>query len=430
MSSITVIIGKYNNTVQNLLTKYNIVITDATTYETIYQLPTMLGVISAADAITHVNDNALDNRPKVFESLGQALAHYNAPLTLYGCPELYNVALNQYTANCSAVIIHHDGSNIILPSLSELSINRAWRGIGDETVETITINHITDRTQEYQYLHLLREILTYGKSSTDRTGTGTVSLFGKTMTFDLRHEFPLLTTKQVAFETIKKELLFFINGHTNSKLLEKQGVNIWKGNTTISFLQQRGLTWQEGDMGPTYGFQWRHAGATYQGCDVDYQQQGIDQLSNLIKSIKEQPHDRRHIISAWNVADLANMALPPCHCFAQFYVQDNYLDCTLYQRSADMFLGVPFNIASYSLLMVIVGQLTGLIPRYFIHNLGDCHIYLNHVEQVREQLQRRPYALPQLQITKQFTNIDDITLDSFRLLHYQYHPKIVGKMAV
>lgn len=289
---------------------------------------------------------------------------------------------------------------------------------------------------EEQYLELLKLIKTTGDYRNDRTEVGTRAIFGPRLEFDLRDGFPLLTTKKVWFNGIKKELLFFLSGKTNTKILEQQGVNIWKDHTSTSFLGKNGLPWREGDMGPLYPYQWRHVGARYKGCDVDYSGQGIDQIANLIKGLKEDPFSRRHIISAWDVVNIKFMVLPPCHCFVQFFVGTNqdgeptYLDCSLYQRSGDMFLGVPFNIASYALLTEIIGHITGLIPRKFIHNIGDAHIYLNHFDQVNEQLTHKPYPFPRIRFARHITDIDDLTANDIILENYQSHGKLTGSMAI
>lgn len=281
---------------------------------------------------------------------------------------------------------------------------------------------------EQQYLNLLSKILTEGDTRPDRTGTGTKSILGPQMTFDLRKGFPLLTTKLSWFKGIKKELLFFLAGKNDSKLLEAQGVNIWKDNTSTEYLQKNNLPWREGDMGPLYGHQWRHAGADYVCCDKDYTGQGIDQIKNLIDSIKTNPFSRSHIVSAWDVANISRMVLLPCNCFVQFYVgyedsNPKYLDCSLYKRSGDMFLGVPFNIASYALL-------TEIIARKFVHKMGDAHIYLNHIDQVTEQLKRTPYLFPSVSFSRTVTDIDDLQLTDIVLKYYYCHQKITAKMAV
>lgn len=289
---------------------------------------------------------------------------------------------------------------------------------------------------EQQYLALLNLIQTTGENRPDRTGVGTRSIFGARLEFDLRDGFPLLTTKKMWFNGIKKELLFFLSGKTDSKILERQGVNIWKDHTTTKYLAEHKLPWREGDMGPLYPHQWRHAGAKYKGCSVDYTGQGVDQIASLIQGLREDPFSRRHIISAWDTPNIQYMVLPPCHCFVQFYVGTNeegvptYLDCSLYQRSGDMFLGVPFNIASYALLTEILGHITGLTPRKFIHTIGDAHIYSNHSDQVREQIQRTPYPYPKIRFTRTITNIDDLKADDIVLENYQSHDKLTGVMAI
>jgi thymidylate synthase len=282
---------------------------------------------------------------------------------------------------------------------------------------------------ERAYLDLLEEILEHGKKREDRTKIGVIGLFGKMLKFDLREEFPLLTTKKVWFTGVVRELLFFLSGKTDTKILLEKGVKIWEKNTSKEFLLSKGLDYEVGDMGPGYSFQWRHFGAEYEGCSKDYTGKGVDQITNLIEGIKNDPFGRRHIINAWNVADLDKMALPPCHMLCQFYVDEGYLDCMMNQRSADMFLGVPFNIASYSLLTHIIAKLTNLLPRYFIHILGDAHIYSNHVEQVKIQLMRDPYPYPTISI-KDFTSIDELREDHFEILNYISHPAIKADMAV
>ncbi len=262
-----------------------------------------------------------------------------------------------------------------------------------------------------QYLDFARHILEHGVKKTDRTGTGTISVFGYQMRFDLQQGFPLLTTKKLHLKSIIHELLWFLAGDTNIKYLKDNGVRIWD-------------EWadEQGDLGPVYGHQWRSWPAP--------DGQTIDQISLLLKQIKNQPDSRRHIVSAWNVADVDHMALPPCHCLFQFYVADNKLSCQLYQRSADVFLGVPFNIASYALLTMMVAQACELEVGDFVHTFGDAHIYLNHLDQINEQLQRKPMAAPKMQLNPQVNNLFDFTYDDFELLDYEAHPHIKGVVAV
>lgn len=261
------------------------------------------------------------------------------------------------------------------------------------------------------YLTLLRHILDNGHVKEDRTGTGTISTFGYQMRFDLSKGFPLLTTKKVHLKSIIYELLWFLAGDTNVHYLQEHGVRIWN-------------EWADpdGSLGHIYGYQWRSW--------PDYNGGFIDQISEAVKTIKENPDSRRIIVSAWNVADLNNMNLPPCHAFFQFYVSDGKLSLQLYQRSADCFLGVPFNIASYALLCMMMAQVCGLEPGEFIHTLGDAHIYTNHLEQVHEQLTREPRPLPRMILNKDVKNIFDFKYEDFTLEGYDPHPAIKGVVSV
>ncbi|XP_017004080.2 thymidylate synthase [Drosophila takahashii] len=286
---------------------------------------------------------------------------------------------------------------------------------------------------EEQYLNLLRNIIANGERRTDRTEVGTLSLFGSQMRFNMRESFPLLTTKRVFFRAVAEELLWFVAGQTDAKLLQAKNVHIWDGNSTREFLDKLGHTERAvGDLGPVYGFQWRHFGAEYGTCDDDYSGKGIDQLRQVIETIKNNPSDRRIIMSAWNPLDIPKMALPPCHCLAQFYVSQTRgeLSCQLYQRSADMGLGVPFNIASYALLTHMIAHVTGLKPGDFVHTMGDTHVYLNHVEPLREQLERKPRPFPKLVIKRQVQDIEDFRFEDFEIVGYNPYPKIKMEMAV
>ena len=262
-----------------------------------------------------------------------------------------------------------------------------------------------------QYLDLLDHVIKTGTEKKDRTGTGTISVFGYQMRFNLEEGFPLLTTKKLHLKSIIHELLWFISGDTNTRYLNDNGVTIWNDWAD-----------KDGNLGPVYGYQWRSWPAD--------DGKKIDQLQNVIISIRKSPDSRRHIVSAWNVGELDKMALPPCHIMFQFYVAEGRLSCQLYQRSADIFIGVPFNIASYSLLTIMVAKATGLKPGDFVHTLGDAHIYLNHLEQVKLQLTREPFQLPKMVINPAVTDITKFRYDDFTLTDYFSHPHIKGDISV
>ncbi len=262
-----------------------------------------------------------------------------------------------------------------------------------------------------QYLDLMRHVYDHGTTKTDRTGTGTKSVFGHQMRFDLAEGFPLVTTKKLHLRSIIHELLWFLSGDTNIRYLKENGVKIWD-------------EWADdnGDLGPVYGSQWR----SWPTADGRH----IDQITQVVEQIKNTPDSRRLIVSAWNVGEIDNMALPPCHAFFQFYVADGRLSCQLYQRSADIFLGVPFNIASYALLLLMVAQVTGLRPGEFIHTLGDAHLYSNHLKQAKEQLSREPLPLPTMTLNPAVDDLLKFTFDDFTLTGYESHPHIKAPVAV
>lgn len=291
---------------------------------------------------------------------------------------------------------------------------------------------VGEEHEELQYLELIRKIIQKGNKKGDRTGTGTLSLFGAQMRFSLRDgTFPLLTTKKVFYRGIAEELFWFIRGSTSAKELQEKNVRIWDGNSSRAFLDSVGLNHrEEGDLGPVYGFQWRHFGAEYVDMHADYSGKGVDQLSNVIRLIRTRPDDRRILLCAWNPADLDKMALPPCHCLVQFYCANGELSCQLYQRSADMGLGVPFNIASYALLTIMLAHVTGLRPGDFVHTLGDAHVYSNHVEALRQQLERKPRPFPTISIKRKVENIEEFKFEDIEVTGYDPHPKIAMDMAV
>ena len=261
------------------------------------------------------------------------------------------------------------------------------------------------------YLSLMRQVREHGVSKQDRTGTGTLSIFGHQMRFDLAQGFPLVTTKKLHLRSIIHELLWFLKGETNIAYLKENNVSIWDEWANA-----------DGELGPVYGYQWRSW--------PDYSGGHIDQISQVLAQLKNNPESRRHIVSAWNVAQIENMALPPCHAFFQFYVAEGKLSCQLYQRSADIFLGVPFNIASYALLTLMIAQVCDLQAGDFVHTLGDAHLYSNHLEQADLQLQREPYALPSMKINPEVKDLFQFRFEDFELLDYQSHPHIKAAVAV
>jgi thymidylate synthase len=264
---------------------------------------------------------------------------------------------------------------------------------------------------EQQYLDLLADLLAFGVKREDRTGVGTLGLFGRQMRFDLAQDFPVLTTKKLHLKSIIIELLWFLRGETNVRWLQERGVSIWD-----EWADERG------ELGPVYGKQWR----SWESRDGTE----IDQIAKVVEAIKKNPYSRRHIVSAWNPSDVDKMALPPCHCLFQFHVANGTLSCQLYQRSADVFLGVPFNIASYALLTQMMAQATGLLPGEFVHTLGDAHLYLNHVDQAKLQLSRPPLPWPTMKLNPAKTDIFDFDYEDFELVGYNAHPSIKAPIAV
>ena len=318
------------------------------------------------------------------------------------------------------------------PQLYSASSNLSYRFV------TYKLRKDNERHQEYQYLDLMSSILSKGEARPDRTGVGTLALFGTQMRFDIEHSVPFITTKYLAWKMVIYELLWFLSGSCDSRILEKKGVNIWKGNSSREFLDSVGLqNYVEGDVGPLYSHSMRSFGAEYTGCETDYTNKGFDQLKHVINTLKTDPYSRRHLMTTFNPAVVDQCALMPCHGIAiQFYVSGDeeypYLSCHVYCRSSDTFLGLPFNIASYSILTYLIAKMVGMRPKDLIISTGDTHIYANHIEQVRAQLTRNPLPFPKLTVSDQVKNkdISQVTIDDFQLDGYLFHPSIKAPMAI
>ena len=301
----------------------------------------------------------------------------------------------------------------------------------DVNIEYRIYQYNVEKSEEYQYLNVLQKVLKTGIDCGDRTGVGTKSIFGTQMRFKLEERLPVLTTKRVYWKGVVEELLWFLKGDTNNNNLNKNGVRIWDGNTSREFLDKRKLyKFKVGDIGATYGHQFRHFGAEYNGFDEDYSGKGFDQVQYIIDEIKKNPDSRRLIISLWNPTQFDDMTLPACLMLYQFKVYGNKLSCSVYQRSGDLFLGVPFNITSASLLTYIIAKLTNLIPDELIYTIGDAHIYTSHIDQVKEQLLRKPYSFPILKINGNQKKVEDFIYEDFQLLGLDTHPTIKAKMAI
>jgi len=291
---------------------------------------------------------------------------------------------------------------------------------------------MTNNSFDNEYNNLVKLVLQNGNYKSDRTNVGTLSYFGHQMRFDISRYFPLLTTKKVYMRGVVEELLWMLKGETNSNILSKKGVKIWDANGSKEFLEKNNLPYEEGELGPVYGHQWRHYNAVYEGSDSNYSGKGIDQITILIDNIKKNPDSRRHILNAWNPCQIDEMALPPCHILCQFYcnIAEKSISCQMYQRSGDIGLGVPFNIASYSLLTYIIGHYTGFKPKAFIHTLGDAHIYSNHVDILEEQIKPPSYKPPVLKLVDMPENFQDLTIDNIVVNDYEYHKTLKMSMAV
>jgi len=390
--------------------------------------------------------SALESLPTMFKDIGEIFVIggsqiYKEAMMHDGLEKVYLTKVYKpFDCDC---FIELDPSAFICQTLSsgkfedisyEFCILRPLKagGVFSSSESAHLASRVSPMHEEWQYLDMIRDCIENGVKRGDRTGTGTLSHFGRTMRFSLRDNiFPLLTTKRVFWRGVAEELLWFISGTTNANLLAEKRVHIWDANGSREFLDNRGLSHRAvGDLGPVYGFQWRHFGAEYTDMTTDYRGKGVDQLAAVIDTIKNNPNSRRIVLTAWNPRDQKKMALPPCHMFCQFYVAEGELSCQMYQRSADMGLGVPFNIASYSLLTRLVAQVCGLKAKEFVHVIGDCHVYLTHVDPLKMQLERDPRPFPTLEINPEVKSIDGFNFSDFKIVGYKPHKNIKMKMAV
>ncbi|GMF32380.1 unnamed protein product [Phytophthora lilii] len=420
--------------------RFNVVLTRDASFRQRQDVPDTVGVAASFREALELVQQQGDKVDQVFVIGGGAV--YAEALAYPGCNKVHLTRVNG-DFECDAYFpLEQLQQNFHVTQESEVQEENGvqfqfveWeRKVEAAKVETTSL--LADNRaphEEMQYLDLIRKILTQGVKREDRTGTGTLSVFGAQMRFSLRNNvFPLLTTKRVFWRGVAEELLWFISGDTNAHTLRQKDIHIWDGNGSREYLDSRGLQSREvGDLGPVYGFQWRHFGANYTDMHADYTGQGVDQLAEVIHKLRTNPTDRRIVLSAWNPADLNEMALPPCHMFCQLYVADGELSCQMYQRSADMGLGVPFNIASYALLTRLIAQVTGLKPGDFIHVIGDAHVYLNHVEPLQKQLTRIPRPFPTLHIDPtKTTSIDEFVFADFEVRDYRPHGTIKMAMSV
>lgn len=374
---------------------------------------------------TSINfENVFNN----FEDGLQYAFSLNEKIFVIGGESLYSKAIQDYRCKylfISKIISPDYEGDVKFPKFNKNNFRKTMLNISYDNLHTIEYILYERKHEEEQYFELIKKIISNPTINTEKT----IGVFGESMRFNLERGFPLLTTKKIFVRAVIKELLWFIRGSTNSDELSRDGVKIWDKNGSKEYLESIGILRDEGDLGPVYGFQWRHFGASYVDHKTNYSNQGYDQLQYIIEEIKNNPESRRIIMNSWNVSDLKKMALPPCHVMCQFNVSNNKLNCILYQRSCDIGLGVPFNIASYSLLTHMIASVTKLRVGEFIHMLGDAHIYKDHINELKEQITRKPFNFPTLNMVER-NSIDDFTFEDFKFENYQSHPSIHMKLII
>ena len=390
---------------------------------------------SIEDIMEYKSNKNIESLPKLFIIGGTQIYEYINNNYNNKINKVYHTIVNDDTEFDTSVKFNYNLENFNL--ISEIKKNSNGKVLLENNTYIIknieySFNiyqnkNIIINSEEQQYLNIMKNIIENNNTKQGRNGE-VISEFGQKMDFDLTKGFPLITTKKVGWKTVLRELIWFINGSTDNKKLKEKNVKIWNANASKEFLESRGLNYEEDDLGPVYGFQWRHFGAEYIDCNTNYNGKGTDQLMYIINEIKSNPNSRRLILNSWNAADIDKMALPPCHVMVQFNIDGKYIDAQLYQRSGDMFLGVPFNISSYSFLLCIIGHLTNYIPRKFIHIIGDAHIYNEHIEAVTTQLKRTPDKFPNIEISKNLKDINDIKEEYFSINNYNYQSVIKAPM--
>lgn len=420
-------------------TKYfnNAVIMGRKTFESIdTELKDRTSIVITQDPIKY--SDIYSSRTKVLfvsniEEAETAAKHYDN-VFIIGGQKIYEAFLHKVSKIHVSHILNDDSlCDTFFPNIPDYFTPIESKPlIHDNKVEAVCVTYVANykNPDEYQYMNLVNNILRNGTLKTNRTGIPTLSIFGHSMKWSLENgRLPLLTTKKVFTRAIIEELLWFISGSTDSKILESKGINIWKDNTTRQFLDSRGLPYEEGSIGAGYGFQWRHSGADYHGID-NYSGSGVDQVAELIDSIRKDPNSRRHIICSWNPSALSKMALPPCHVLFQVYVENNVIHSSLYQRSADVGLGLPFNIASYAVLTHMIAHCCDTTAGSFTHFTGDTHIYETHIDGLKKQLERMPREAPTFRIITDNKDIFSLKYEDFVIDNYNPHPTISMPMAV